>query len=112
MSDKAVKPLGTFSKLMSSSPINVGQEQNSEKPENLKSGNHEIMETRKPENLKSGKPEIRKAIKYSTQLHENIIIRLKQFALVNGLKDYVVIEDAIREYLDKRQTGKPENLKT
>jgi hypothetical protein len=48
MSDKAVKPLGTFSKLMSSSPINVGQEQNSGKPENLKSGKPEIMETRKP----------------------------------------------------------------
>jgi hypothetical protein len=104
MSDKVVKPLGTFSKLMSSSPINMGQEQNSGKPENLKSGNHEIMETRKPENLK--------AIKYSTQLNKNVILRLKQFALVNGLKDYVVIEDAITEYLDKQESGKPESPKT
>ena len=59
MSDKAVKPLGTFSKLMSSSPINVGQEQNSGKPENLKSGKPEIMETRKPENLNPRKPYFR-----------------------------------------------------
>ncbi len=104
MSDKVNKPLGTFAKLMSSSPIKAEQEQNSGKPENLKSGNQEIMEPRKPENLKSWNPENLKAIKYSTQLHENIIIRLKQFALVNGLKDYVVIEDAITEYLEKRQS--------
>ena len=110
MADKSNKPLGTFAKLMSSSPVKDSPikeddlEQNSGKPENLKTGIQEIMETRKPENLK--------AVKYSTQLHENIIIRLKQFALINGLKDYVVIEDAIKEYLDKRQSGKPENLKT
>ena len=96
MTDKINKPQGTFAKLMSSSPIKAEQEQNSGKPENLKTGI--------PENLK--------AIKYCTQLHKNTIIRLRQYALVNEIKDYKVVEDAITEYLDKRQSGKPENLKT
>jgi hypothetical protein len=96
MTDKSNKPLGTFAKLMSSSPIKEEEKQNSGKPENLKTG--------KPENLK--------AIKYCTQLHKDTIIRLKQYALINEIKDYKVVEDAITEYLEKRQSGKPENLKT
>ena len=112
MTDKINKPQGTFAKLMSSSPIKAEQEQNSGKPENLKTGNQGIRDSGKPENLKTGIPENLKAIKYCTQLHKNTIIRLRQYALVNEIKDYKVVEDAITEYLDKRQSGKPENLKT
>ena len=109
MADKNIKPLGTFAKLMSSSPIKDSpikeeQEQISGKPENLKTIIPEIRETRKPENLK--------AIKYCTQLHKETIIRLKQYALINEIKDYEVVEEALTEYLNKRQSGKPENLKT
>ena len=113
MVDNTKKPQGTFAKLMSSSPIKSEQEQNSGKPENLKTGNQEIMETRKPEKLNSGKHENLKAIKYSTQLNPDILMRLKQYALANAVKDYKVLEEAIIEYLDKRKpiSGKPENLK-
>ena len=106
------KPQGTFAKLMSSSPIKEGKEQDSGKPENLKTGNQVIVETRKPESIKGGILENLKAIKYSTQLHKHTLMRLKQYALVNERKDFEVIEDAIKEYLDKRESGKPENLKT
>ena len=51
MVDNTKKPQGTFAKLMSSSPIKKEEEQNSVKPENLKTGIQGIMETRKPENL-------------------------------------------------------------
>jgi hypothetical protein len=112
MTDKSNKPLGTFAKLMSSSPINEEEKQNSGKPENLKTGIQENRDSGKPENLKTGKPENLKAIKYCTQLHKDTIIRLKQYALINEIKDYKVVEDAITEYLEKRQSGKPENLKT
>jgi hypothetical protein len=112
MADKSNKPQGTFAKLMSSSPITMEKERNSVKPENLKTGNQGFRDSGKPENLKTGIPENLKAIKYCTQLHKNTIIRLRQYALVNEIKDYKVVEDAIIEYLDKRQSGKPENLKT
>jgi hypothetical protein len=116
MTDKGNKPLGTFAKLMSSSPIKEDkeeEEQNSGKPENLKTGSQEIKETRKPENPKTGILENMKAEKYSTQLHKDTILRLKQYALINGVKDYEVVEKAIIEYLDKKimESGKPENLK-
>ena len=53
MNDTKSKPQGTFAKLMSSSPIVKEQQQISGKPENRKTGNQEIMETRKPENRKT-----------------------------------------------------------
>jgi hypothetical protein len=117
MADKSNKPLGTFAKLMSSStikdsPIKEELEQISGKPENLKTGIQEIRETGKPENRKTGIPENLKAIKYCTQLHKETIMRLKQYALVNDVKDYIVVEEALTEYLNKRQLEKPENLKT
>ncbi len=96
MVDDIKKPQGTFAKLMSSSHIKVEQEQNSGKPENLKTGNQDYL----------------KAVKYSTQLHKDTILRLKQFALVKDVKDYEVVEDAIIEYLDKRKSGNQENQKT
>jgi hypothetical protein len=102
--DNTKKPQGTFAKLMSSSPIKEGKEQDSGKPENQKTGNQVIVETRKPENLK--------AIKYSTQLHKDTLMRLKQYALVNERKDFEVLEDAVKEYLDKRESGNTENQKT
>ena len=104
MIDNKKKPQGTFAKLMSSSPTQLEKDQNSGKPENLKTGNHGIMESRKPENLISGKSENLKAVKYSTQLHPDILMRLKQYALINDVKDYKVLEEAIIEYLDKRKS--------
>ena len=120
MSEQITKPKGTFAKLMSSSPLPETKSNMSEipetpipgKPENLKTGIQEIRETRKPENMKAGNHDYLKAIKYSTQLHKDTIIRLKQYALVNDVKDYEVVEDAITEYLDKRKSGNPETPKT
>jgi hypothetical protein len=120
MTEQTTKPKGTFAKLMSSSPLPETKSHMAEipetpipgKPENLKTGIQGIRESGKPENLKSGNHDYLKAIKYSTQLHKDTIIRLKQYALVNDVKDYEVVEDAITEYLDKRESGKPENLKT
>jgi hypothetical protein len=120
MTDQTNKPKGTFAKLMSSSPIQEDQSIVSGKPENLKSVKPEIMETRNPENLKtryqeigeSGKPETLKsgnrdylkAIKYSTQLHPDLIKRLKQYALANDVKDYEALQKALTEYLNKYQS--------
>jgi hypothetical protein len=39
-------------------------------------------------------------------------MRLKQYALVNDVKDFEVVEDAIKEYLDKRKSGNHGNQKT
>ncbi len=72
------------------------------KPENLKAGFQENMQSRKPENLKSGNRDALKAIKYSTQLHPDMIKRLKQYALVNDVKDYEVVQEALTEYLAKK----------
>ena len=106
MTDKSNKPLGTFAKLMSSSTIREEEKQNSGKPENLKTGIHQPNENlnRYLENLK--------AEKYSTQLHKDTILRLKQYALINDVKDYEVVEKAIIEYLEKKQSGNQENPKT
>ena len=120
MTDQTTKPKGTFAKLMSSSPLPETKSNMAKipetpipgKPENLKTGIQEIRETRNPENLKSGNHDYLKAIKYSTQLHKDTIIRLKQYALVHEVKDYEVVEDAITEYLAKRESGKPETPKT
>jgi predicted transcriptional regulator len=45
-----------------------------------------------------------KATKYCTQLHPDLVKRLKQYALVSDVKDYEVVEDAVKEYLGKRQS--------
>ena len=107
MTEQSTKPKGTFAKLMSSSPLPEKKGRMSEtpenpisgKPENLKTGIQESMDSRKPDTQKSGNHDYLKAIKYSTQLHKNTILRLKQYALVNDVKDYEVVEDAIIEYL-------------
>jgi hypothetical protein len=104
MVDATKKPQGTFAKLMSSSPIKKEEEQNSGKPVNLKTGIQGFMETRKPVNLKTGIQENLKPVKYCTQLHKDTLLKLKQFALVNDVKDYQVVEEAITEYLEKRKT--------
>jgi hypothetical protein len=119
MTGQNSKPKGTFARLMSNSPLQEVQGQVEKKPENLKPGNPEIRESGKPENLKTGiqenretrKPEILKSgnrdvlksTKYSTQLHPDLVKRLKQYALAIDVKDYEVVEDAITEYLEKRQ---------
>jgi hypothetical protein len=120
MTEQTTKPKGTFAKLMSSSPLPETKGDMAGKPEtpipgnpeNLKTGIQGIKESGKPENLKSGNHDSLKAIKYSTQLHKDTILRLKQYALVHEVKDYEVVEDAITEYLDKRESGKPETPKT
>jgi hypothetical protein len=112
MADQTSKPKGTFAKLMSSSPLQeehghvsrTPETPKSGKPENLKSGIQEIRETGKTENLHSGNREYLKAIKYSTQLHPDLIKQLKQFALVNDVKDYEVVQEALTEYLTKKQS--------
>jgi hypothetical protein len=118
MAELTKKPTGTFAKLMASSPLQEGQGRTSGnpetlktrkpesreagKPENLKAGNRESRETRKPETLKAGNREVFKAMKYSTQLHPDVIKRLKQYALSNDVKDYEVVEEALTEYLAKK----------
>jgi hypothetical protein len=120
MVDQAHKPKGTFSKLMSSSLTQDHQRQVSMTPENLKSGKpenrdsgkpespktgiQEIGEAGKPESPKSGNRDFLKAIKYSTQLHPDLIKRLKQYALGNDVKDYEVVQEAITEYLNTKQS--------
>jgi hypothetical protein len=128
MSEQSTKPKGTFAKLMSSSPLpetrgripGIPETPIAGKPENPKTGIQGIRESGIPETPKSGNHDSQKAIKYSTQLHKETILRLKQYALVNDAKDYEVVEDAITEYLNKRESGipetpiagKPENPKT
>jgi hypothetical protein len=118
MAQLTKKPTGTFAKLMASSPLQEGQGRTSGKPETLKTRKPEIRESGKPENPKAGiqaitKPrnpenpkaghrEAFKAMKYSTQLHPDVIKRLKQYALSNDVKDYEVVEEALTEYLAKR----------
>ena len=112
MTDQTHKPKGTFAKLMSSSPMQeetgqpsqVPETPKSGKPENLKTGIQEIGESGKPETPKSGNREYLKAIKYSTQLHPDLIKRVKQYALVNDVKDYEVIQEALKEYLTRKQS--------
>ena len=111
MTEQTAKPKGTFAKLMASSPLPETKSHITGKPETLKTGIQEIRESGKPETPKSGNHDYLKAIKYSTQLHKDTIIRLKQYALVNDVKDYEVVEDAITEYLEKRKSGNQENPK-
>jgi hypothetical protein len=119
MAEQTRKPTGTFAKLMASSPLPEGQGATAGNPENLKPRKPEIRESGKPENplsgiqgnLKPRKPETPKAgnreglkaIKYSTQLHPDMIKRLKQYALLNDVKDYEVVQEALTEYLAKKQ---------
>src|SRR6266566_1441282 len=66
------------------------------KPESLKGRNQEIRKSSKPESLVSGnqaimnarKPENRKVPKYSTQLEEELQIRVSVFAKTHRMKDY------------------------
>jgi hypothetical protein len=74
-------------------------------PENLKTGKPESMISGKPENLKTGNQENLKNEKYSTLLQPVLIKQIKQYALEHDLKDYEVIQQAVKEYLEK-------NLKT
>jgi hypothetical protein len=118
MAELTKKPTGTFAKLMASSPLQEEQglmsgkpetpksgkpeSRESGKPENLKAGNQGIRETRKPEIPQSGNRAALKAIKYSTQLHPDMIKRLRQYALVNDVKDYEVVQEALTEYLERK----------
>jgi hypothetical protein len=104
MVDKTNKPQGTFAKLMSNSSVKAEQEQFSGKPENLKTGIKENTKSGKPEIMKPRKPENLKAVKYSTQLNHDILMRLKQYALTREVKDYKVLEEAITQYLDKKES--------
>ncbi len=61
------------------------------KPESQISGNHEIVNARKPEN--------RKVPKYSTQLEDELQIQVSVFAKMHRMKDYEVVQLAIKEYL-------------
>ncbi|HEY5747886.1 MAG TPA: hypothetical protein VIU12_17575 [Chryseolinea sp.] len=92
MTDQANKPKGTFAKLMSSSHIQEDQKGVSGKPETLKSVNQEIGNPGIPETPKPGIRDFLKAKKYSTQLHPDLIKRLKQYATTNEEKDYEVLE--------------------
>jgi hypothetical protein len=119
MTQLTKKPTGTFAKLMASSPPQEGQGRASGNPENLKTRKPEIRESgkpetpkagiqaitkpRKPETPKAGNREAFKAMKYSTQLHPDVIKRLKRYALDNDVKDYTVVQDAITDYLAKKQ---------
>jgi hypothetical protein len=120
MAKQSTKPTGTFAKLMASSPLQEGQGRTSGNPETLKTRNPEIRESGNPENPKAGiqaitKPrnpetpkagnrEAFKAMKYSTQLHPDVIKRLKQYALSTDVKDYEVVEEALMEYLTKKHS--------
>src|SRR6266567_1782331 len=61
------------------------------KPESQISGNHEIVNARKAEN--------RKVPKYSTQLEDELQIHVSVFAKMHRMKDYEVVQLAIKEYL-------------
>jgi hypothetical protein len=80
----------------------VPNSEKSGKPENLISGNHENRKSGKPENLKTGKPDFVKAEKYCTQLQPDVIKQIKQYALEHDMKDYEVVQSAIREYINKK----------
>lgn len=93
-----------------------------EKPENLKSRKPESMKAVIPENLESGIPEnplsgkpenlktrtevpspFVKAEKYSTQLDPSVIKQIKQYAIEHDIKDYVVVQTAIKQYLERNK---------
>src|SRR5947209_8668831 len=80
---------------------------NSRKEESLKGSKEAIMKSGKPESQVSGiqaimharKPENRKVPKYSTQLEEELQIRVSVFAKTHRMKDYEVVQRAIEDYL-------------
>jgi hypothetical protein len=76
------------------------------KPDNLKAGIPESILSGKPENLKTRKQEREpfvKAEKYSTQLDPSIIKQIKQYAIEHDIKDYVVVQTAIKDYLERKK---------
>ena len=72
-------------------------------PDTRNSGKPEISVSRKPENLKNRLPEIKKAEKYSTQLDPSLIKQIKQCALENDVKDYEIVQLALKEYLARKK---------
>jgi hypothetical protein len=44
-----------------------------------------------------------KAEKYSTQLDPGIIKQIKQYAIEHDIKDYKVVQTAIKEYLEQNK---------
>ena len=70
-------------------------------------------ETGEPENLKAGKqespivpapaptPEPAAREKYSTSLPSDLVKAMKLHAVKAGVKDYAVVEAALREYLER-----------
>jgi len=80
---------------------------NARKEESLKGRKEEIMKSGKPESQISGNPEIvnarkpenRKVPKYSTQLEDELQIQVSVFAKMHRMKDYEVVQLAIKEYL-------------
>jgi hypothetical protein len=67
-------------------------------PESNFSGKREIMKTRKPETLPFVKAE-----KYSTQLAPSMIKQIKQYAIEHDIKDYEVVQAAIKDYLARNK---------
>src|SRR5712691_9750813 len=88
-------------------PEKKPESRNSRKEESLKGRKDEIMNSGKPESPVSGnqaivnarKPENRKVPKYSTQLEEELQIRVSVFAKTHRMKDYEVVKLAIEDYL-------------
>jgi hypothetical protein len=100
----------------------VSTAQQERNPENPKAGKPETLKRTQPENPKSGFPESSisgkpetlktrlpdtipfvKAEKYSTQLQLSIIKQIKQYALEHDMKDYEVVQAAIRDYLARKR---------
>lgn len=84
------------------------------KPETLKEGIPDIQKPRFPESgiagnpgkLKSRNPEtvpFKKAEKYSTQLDPGVIKQIKQYAIEHDVKDYEVVQLAIKDFLAKNK---------
>jgi len=80
-------------------------------PDTLKAGKPESSLSRKQGNLKARLPENQKTEKYSTQLDPSLIKQIKQCALERDVKDYEIVQMAIREYLGKKKEF-PEIRKT
>ncbi len=77
------------------------------KPENPKGRLPDTPKARLPESNLSGNPEILKprvkAEKYSTQLAPSVIKQIKQFAIEHDIKDYEVVQSAIKDYLARNK---------
>src|SRR5437588_11667817 len=111
--------MGRFDALLNTSKPQTAQKSTENTPsspenlksrfhENLNSGNTESMNagkqvntnSRKPENLKTRKPDFVKAEKYSTLIDPKLKKEIQVFALEHDMKDYEVIQSAVREYLN------------